>query len=83
MVRKPRGSFRQRKQHRGSWQGSDLGTMSLCTKSMRLFSLPGSFKQNVFVPFGRSKESTVSLRDSSEKNYKETMKIIHTKQVFL
>lgn len=36
-----------------------------------LNTLPGSFKQNVLVPFGKSKESTVSLPDSSEKNYKE------------
>ena len=37
-----------------------------------LNTLPGSFKQNVLVPLGKSKESTVSLPDSSEKNYEET-----------
>lgn len=36
-----------------------------------LNTLPGSFKQNVLVPLGKSKESTVSLPDSSEKNYEE------------
>ena len=36
-----------------------------------LNTLPGSFKQNVLVPFGKLKESTVSLPDSSEKNYEE------------
>jgi len=46
-----------------------------------LNTLPGSFKQNVLVPFGKSKESTVSLRDSSEKNYEIEEKTI-TKCIF-
>lgn len=38
--------------------------------------LPGSFRQKVLVPFGKSKESTISLWDSSEKNCGENNKFL-------